>query len=446
MPSLSLPAAAYGGGAAGGGTSGGSAGAGQERWATLATYRCQGATNRLAVAFRLDEGLPGAELRAVAVPAAAPKACAGAVVCRLPPLCLHQRVAGDVLAAYDLSQQRPPAVSFSGGTAGASQGGGAAAAAAAAASGGGQQAPASSSSAAALSLLALRGSFTLAEAHAWAAACLPDLPPRPPGGSGGGGAGAGSGTSGGGSWGFSGGGALQQEVRYSFRSARTGAALGCGLAAGAARFVAEDVSALALLHDALMAAATAARARVDASLEAHPRALERAAALLWPALARGAGRARRAALLAALRELRAQEDGGDVSYLAPEYARLLREGDGGGADGGGGGSGGDAARAGDQRGASQQGFGGGGGGRGTGAAAADDAAATAAGGESFELAAARAAFRRLHRDWRRLAGGAGTGGAGGDAKARAAGLDALLARAGQPGAGLDDIVAYMRGA
>ncbi|GBF98424.1 hypothetical protein Rsub_10489 [Raphidocelis subcapitata] len=342
-------------------------------WATLATYRCQDATNRLAVSFRLPEGAPGL-LQAFVVPAAPPKAC-GVVQYRLVPLCLHQRISADVLEM-------------------------AAAAASAAAAGGGGSTVVEGSGQRQLpfSELTISGGFSLAEAHAWAAAALPDLPPHPP-------TAAGSGGSGGG------------EVRYSFRSCQAGSLLGCSLSAGAIRFVSDNISALALAHDSVMRSAAADKARASSSFSLHPAALDHAAALLWPELELQRARARRAKLLAALQELRAQD--GDVGYLSNEYRGML-EAEGGAGTG--------AGAAGQQGTAGQRGAGAGG--------AADAAAARG-------LAAAQEALRQLFRDHCRLAGGGGGGGGG--AAARAAGLDALLARAGDAGAGLADVVAYMRG-
>lgn len=126
-------------------------------WGTLATYRCQDATNRLTIGFRVCEGAPAA-LQAYVVPAIPPKACstvsyrcvhAGASVsassrraasarctsgprsaatppasplraglaahgpCRLPPLCLHQRVAVDVTGLAAEQQGGPASTPFS---------------------------------------------------------------------------------------------------------------------------------------------------------------------------------------------------------------------------------------------------------------------------------------------------------------------------------------------
>jgi hypothetical protein len=109
---------------------------------------------------------------------------------RLPPLCLHERISTDVVAL--------------------------AAAAATAAAGRGNASGTAGSNGAPppFSELRLSGAFSLAQVHGWAAACLPDLPPRPPT------IGADSG-----------------DVRYSFRGAALGSLLGCSLSAGAARFV-----------------------------------------------------------------------------------------------------------------------------------------------------------------------------------------------------------------
>ncbi|KAG2493069.1 hypothetical protein HYH03_008732 [Edaphochlamys debaryana] len=57
---------------------------------TLATYRCQDSTNRLAVKFKVREGRPSS-LSAFVIPAISPKAC---LVVRhtIKPLCLHSRI------------------------------------------------------------------------------------------------------------------------------------------------------------------------------------------------------------------------------------------------------------------------------------------------------------------------------------------------------------------
>jgi hypothetical protein len=58
--------------------------------ATLATYRCQDSTSRLAIKFRAREGQPGS-LRAFPIPAVPPKTCR-VVEHALRPLCLHERL------------------------------------------------------------------------------------------------------------------------------------------------------------------------------------------------------------------------------------------------------------------------------------------------------------------------------------------------------------------
>lgn len=223
--------------------------------------------------------------------------------------------------------------------------------------------------------------------------------------------------------------------------------------------------------------------RASSAFAVHPEALDRGAALLWPELELQRARQRRLALLHALQvrggvgglaehgcepwpslqlrrvrsqrgrrrpaptsdlrdtaahpfwrnclgrpqELRLQD--GDVSYLAPEYRTMLddstsddtaRRDTGAGRGAGGAGGGGDVAAN----------------GCGGGAGSADPAQHTA------ELAAAEEAVRQLFKDWCRLGGG---GGGGGAAKGRMAGLDALLTRAGEPGAQAADALAYMRG-
>jgi hypothetical protein len=131
---------------------------------------------------------------------------------------------------------------------------------------------------------------------------------------------------------------------------------------------------------------------------------------------------------------------GDVAYLAPEYREMLEGGQAGppqpssGAGSGAGGAGGG-------QGLGRSSSGGGGGGADGGGDGGD--------GRGWHLAAAEESFRSLLRDWARLGGsggGAGGGGtSGGGLKARLQGLDGLLARAGDAGAALEDVVAFMRG-
>jgi hypothetical protein len=116
-------------------------------------------------------------------------------------------------------------------------------------------------------------------------------------------------------------------------------------------------------------------------------------------------------------ELRVQ-DGGDVGYLAPEYKAMLDQASPAGAA---------ALPPGDEDGA-----GAGAGGKPPGAGGGGDGAR--------ELAAAEEAVRQLFRDHLRLGGGAGGG-----ARGRLQGLDEMLKRAGDAGARLPDVVAYMRG-
>jgi hypothetical protein len=119
----------------------------------------------------------------------------------------------------------------------------------------------------------------------------------------------------------------------------------------------------------------------------------------------------------------------DVGYLAPEYRELLdaQQGAPSAAPG--------AVLSGAGR--DQADPGGGGGGGGAAAAAAED-------GARGGLAAVEEALRQLLRDAARLGGGGAAGGGGG-LKGRLAALDALLARAGEAGAGLAEVLAFMRG-
>ncbi|KAE8745660.1 hypothetical protein FOCC_FOCC007661 [Frankliniella occidentalis] len=98
----------------------------------LVTFRCQMNTTRLDVRLRTVEGRAG-HLRVYVTPLVAPK-CAALRVLFLPPLSLHARAHRDEAGA----DARP------------------------------------------YSVLTLRGHFSLAEMHAWLAACLPDLSEKPP--------------------------------------------------------------------------------------------------------------------------------------------------------------------------------------------------------------------------------------------------------------------------
>ncbi|GLC59925.1 hypothetical protein PLESTB_001554700 [Pleodorina starrii] len=98
---------------------------------TLATYRCQDSTNRLAVKFKVREGR-SSSLSAFVIPAISPKACA---VLRhtIRPLCLHQRIT-------QLDTSRPT------------------------------------------NELLITGTFSSGDVHAWVTGLLPDIPPTlPPG-------------------------------------------------------------------------------------------------------------------------------------------------------------------------------------------------------------------------------------------------------------------------
>jgi hypothetical protein len=57
---------------------------------------------------------------------------------------------------------------------------------------------------------------------------------------------------------------------------------------------------MAILHDALLAAATAAKQRVNLKIKLHPAALQHNARLLWPQLELQRGLARQQQLAAAL--------------------------------------------------------------------------------------------------------------------------------------------------
>lgn len=62
----------------------------------------------------------------------------------------------------------------------------------------------------------------------------------------------------------------------------------------------ESISTMAILHDALLSAATAARQRVNMRFKVHPSGLQHCCSLLWPRLEVQRRMARRRKLAAAL--------------------------------------------------------------------------------------------------------------------------------------------------
>lgn len=129
----------------------------------------------------------------------------------------------------------------------------------------------------------LTGSFSIAEAHTWLRAVLPGLPAAP--------ASSAGGTT------------LHRHVRL-------GSLLGSSYSAGRAVLVAEHASTLATAHDALLAAATAAGARVGARLTLGCDALNHGMRLLWPAFEVAAREARRRRLWTALQVRAPHRSGG----------------------------------------------------------------------------------------------------------------------------------------
>uniref|UniRef100_A0A383VGJ7 Bardet-Biedl syndrome 7 n=1 Tax=Tetradesmus obliquus TaxID=3088 RepID=A0A383VGJ7_TETOB len=341
--------------------------------ATLATYRCQELTNRLSIKFTAREGNPG-RVTAYTIPALPPKTCF-IIEVQLPPLCMHQMVSSIPGAAADAAAEE-------------------------------QQAAAGAANAPLLRKLAqsrpcsemvLQGSFSVQDVYSWLRSVLPDVPLHMPSGS--------------------------SSGSLLFQECQPGSMLGCHYTAGQAAFMCESVTTLAILHDSLLAAATAAKERVSISFKLHPAALQHCSELLWPQLEAQRAHARCRKLAAALQELQVQE-GGDSSFLAPEYRRML-SGKGGTAA-----QGGDDTAADQQQQQQQQGSGP----RGGSAASSSQA--------DEQLDAAVEAFKQLFRDYSRFASGGQSAGV----KQALPGLEKLLRgedQQGGKGAGLADVFSYM---
>ena len=151
----------------------------------------------------------------------------------------------------------------------------------------------------ATTILQLSGRFSLVDMHGWIERALPEVPPRPPSGN---------------------------EVCLVFRSAALGTLLECRYTEGHASFRAHNPSTLSILRNHVIDAATGASVPLrsaighaeDAAAAAAHVVLERIRPL-FEACARDTSDA---ALVAPLKELRAQAGGAKLT-LSPEHAAVL---------------------------------------------------------------------------------------------------------------------------
>ncbi|XP_026282098.1 Bardet-Biedl syndrome 7 protein homolog [Frankliniella occidentalis] len=206
----------------------------------LVTFRCQMNTTRLDVRLRTVEGRAG-HLRVYVTPLVAPK-CAALRVLFLPPLSLHARAHRDEAGA----DARP------------------------------------------YSVLTLRGHFSLAEMHAWLAACLPDLSEKPP----------------------------AEPTTLCFQNACMSTMLICSYGKGEAEFRSDNVSTISIIKDVLSKMATGRSIHLDISCVVNPDSGPHALRLMFPVLREQAALHRDLMLLDALRDL-------DKEALAPKFLAIL---------------------------------------------------------------------------------------------------------------------------
>ncbi|KAJ1521166.1 hypothetical protein ONE63_002861 [Megalurothrips usitatus] len=209
----------------------------------LVTFRCQMNTTRLELRLRTVEGQAGL-LRVYVTPLVAPK-CAALRVLSIPPLSLHARTHA---AGPGDPGDRP------------------------------------------YSTLTLRGPFSLAEVHAWLAACLPDVAAKPP--------------------------AEPPAAPLCFQNACTGTVLVCSYSRGEAEFKSDNVSTISILKDCLSKLATRRSIHLDISCAVNPLSGPHAVRLMFPVLREQAALHRDLALLEALRDL-------DRETLAPKFLAIL---------------------------------------------------------------------------------------------------------------------------
>jgi len=223
----------------------------------LATYSLAPGATRLEVRLRAIEGQAGT-VKAYVIPQNAPMTCSERSY-EVKPLCLHARatrVVDDGAARDD-------------GEGGASEKSG----------GGGRKKP--------LNTLTVRGDFGMEEAHGWVAACLADVPPRPPPG--------------------------RDEALYEFENVLLKTALRVVVREGEARFTSDGATPLALLKEHASREATRRRLAIrfgDALDDDTPRHF---CALATPLLEKQARLVGRERLVEALKEIKMQEGGANLA-------------------------------------------------------------------------------------------------------------------------------------
>jgi len=211
----------------------------------LATYRCQEVTNRLELRVRTSEGRYG-NLQVFVWPRIQPKTCRAASYA-IKPLSLHTRIM-DALKEAELP---------------------------------------------ALNTLRITGPFSLAEAHSWVGACLPEVPVR----------------------------FQVDEVSFAFKSSFLGTLLLCDYKKGEATFRSDSLTSLAIVKEVITKEATARKHKIHISIDAKDETITALLTRIDPLLKYQLSLNNRVALIEALKEVKMQED--DASFLAPQYLEIL---------------------------------------------------------------------------------------------------------------------------
>ncbi|XP_067000696.2 Bardet-Biedl syndrome 7 protein homolog isoform X2 [Anabrus simplex] len=211
----------------------------------LATYRCQLNTTRLEVKIRTIEGQHGT-LQAYVTPLVQPKCCQVRQY-SIKPLSLHMR-------CHTFDPERP------------------------------------------YNVLTLKGSFSLAEIHAWIVLCLPEVPEKPPTG---------------------------DRGSFVFVSTFLDTMLQCTYSKGEAEFKSDNISTISILKDILTKEATKKKIKLDISCVVNDESVFHTLRLLHPKLEAQLQLANKVAILDALRELETH-DADATRCLLPEYKDMLQ--------------------------------------------------------------------------------------------------------------------------
>lgn len=303
---------------------------------TLATLRCAEPTRRVLLRFRTIEGHSG-EAAVTLVVSRTPPTSAAIVRVPLRPLSHHYRLleplpavesalasawanhcahhekrAAEASALLTALQPRLAAAAggefASGSGAGASGAGGSGSGAA----GSRFALPPSPPPGYPLGVLTCTGSFSLPQMHEWVATCLPDVPSRIVAEDG------------------------REEVTLAFRNGFVGTLLLVSYKRGSAVFRSDSPSALAILRDAIISAATAAKVRLSLTADVPPYGLRHIMALLHCKLVYLLTLQAKAEVLEAVREMVTTETAAaaaaglpspDLSFLHPAFADILANGD-----------------------------------------------------------------------------------------------------------------------